>query len=254
MKKGIGTAGLVGIGIVVYILATIAFYFLMEKPAPPTPPTAEEILDSLSLEYMLDIDRMKNDDDFIAALRSKVSDTDITDKTYELNADSVQQELGLHDTVFNDSIFRKYAEDVLVDEKFIEYIEKNREKLELLRDKKILSSEIEKLESKIDTLEDKTQLAISENLSKSDSIALLKSEKENLEKKTEEMSLAEVVATARKFDQMKAPEAARIMNKLSDTDAVNILKRMKTRQAARLMTALPSSRSARLTKKMMEKK
>jgi len=255
-KKGINKIIMAVMAVAVYALASFLFFMFLKNEDKEPVKESINLIDSLAIQYDLNLDSLRNDSTFINELMKKIPDDEIYDRMLSYTDEFVTEKTN-NDTLTyaSDSLRTIVAEEELQEEYLLEFIENNRDKFQLMMEKKELKREVGALEDQIDTIARKSETIISENISS-------KKEIEELSKKTEEQkegsakvnNSENIKKLIKKYENMKPLKAAKILYGMPDKEVVMILKQMKSRQAAKILTALPPQKASRLSLLMMKDK
>ncbi len=262
-KKGLGIPAIIVIGLLVYGSLAYVFYLMYKQDAEEVIITEEakqiNMLDSLAKKFKLNIDSLRNDSLFMASIENQIMDTEVFDKYIMYSDNYVENEIKrkhpeLKDSalVVSDSLRRVVAIAELKEEKLLEFVENNQEKYELYFEKEHLEDELKNLETKIDTIKTKSNEIINDNQSKTREIAELKAANKHLQVEASKLSNKDLKLLVKKYEAMKATNAAQVMLNLPEDDIVLILKKMNNRKAGKILSALPPSKAASVSLKILE--
>ena len=255
-KKGINKILMAVMALAIYALASFLFYIFLEPEEKKEPQKAVSLIDSLAIKYELNLDSLREDKKFIGELMKKVPEDEIYDRMLSYTDEYVIQQLE-NDTLTsaNDSLRTIIAKDELKEEYLLEFIENNKEKYQLMLDKKKLYREVGALEEQLDTIARKSEKVISNNITNKKKLDLLSKENEKLKQEPEEkQDTQNLKKLVKKYESMKPLKAAKILYGMPDNEVVKILKGMKHRQAAKILTALPAQKASKLSLLLMKEK
>ncbi|PID28160.1 MAG: hypothetical protein CR982_04680 [Candidatus Cloacimonadota bacterium] len=255
IRKGIGLFSMLSIAILTYVGSAVLFIYLLDKYTPPSEVEKNVNLDSLASFYLLNLDSLRNNKDFMAGIKKRITDEEIEDAVSLVEDSTILSEIGVNipgiEFQITDSLRTNYAMKDLVENELLEYINENKATLELKKEKVELQRKLEKLKSKLDTTRTKS-VALEKNLaSKEGEIKRLETEKEEEVKNRTELNTKELSSLANKYNSMKPRKAAQILMGMNEGDVVRILKKMKNRQAAKVMTELPPVKASKLSMMMI---
>lgn len=250
--------------VLLYGAATFVFYkFFGNQPQDTAASAPLNMLDSLGFKYDLNIDSLRKDSTFTKMLTADLTEDDIYTKMLSYTdeeviarfKDTTQQ--ALTDTLQffpTDSMRKIMAETDIMEEKLSDYVTSNKERFELLKEKKGLVKEVSTLQKQIDTISTKTETVITKYKSTADSLSAVAKENSQLKKQANELKGQNFAELVRKYEAMKPLQAAKILESMPDIEVVKLLKKMNNRQAGKILTALPPEKAASLSLLIMQDK
>ncbi|MBN1967911.1 MAG: hypothetical protein JXR48_02795 [Candidatus Delongbacteria bacterium] len=254
-NKGLGLVAMILIASITYIGSLVLFTYAIKKFSPPVVIEQPVDLDSLAAYYLLNLDSLRNDEDFMRGIRERITEEDIKEALSNVDDNEILNDLGVNipGVVFTvtDSLRMNYAMADLLESELMEYINENEMTLQLKKEKVELQRKLDSLHAQLDTVNVASDSLRIINSEKENAITQLEEQNKELQKSEEEMNTADIVALAKKYDSMKPRKAAQILNGMDESDVVKILKKMKTRQAAKVMTELPPVKASQLSILMM---
>ena len=255
-KKGINKILLAVMALAVYALASFLFYIFLESEEKKEPKKAVSLIDSLAIKYELNLDSLREDKEFISELMKKVPEDEIYDRMLSYTDEYVIQQLE-NDTLTsaNDSLRTIIAKKELKEEYLLEFIQNNKEKYQLMLEKKKLYQEVGALEEQLDTIARKSERVISDNITNKKELEVLSEENKKLKQEPDKKQNTEnIKKLVKKYESMKPLKAAKILYRMPDNEVVKILRGMKNRQAAKILTALPAQKASKLSLLLMKEK
>jgi len=255
-KKGINKVLMTVMALTVYALASFLFYIFLESKEKKEPKKAVSLIDSLAIRYELNLDSLRNDEKFIGELMEKVPEDEIYDRMLSYTDEYVIQQFKNDSlTSANDSLRTIIAKEELKEEYLLEFIQNNKEKYQLILDKKKLAREMGALKKQLDTIAKKSEKVISSSITNEKKLNLLSKENEKLKQEPKKKKATEnLKKLVKKYESMKPLKAAKILYRMPDDEVVKILKGMKNRQAAKILTALPPQKASKLSLLLMKER
>lgn len=254
-QKGIGKIAIIAIGVVLYALATAGFYFYLKKPASnKAAKKSMTSLDSLVMQYSLNIDSLRNDTTFMKAITKDIQEYDIYEKTESYNDSYIKKMLKDSSLLVTDSIKEIIALKEIKEERLLDYIKVNKPRYELMKKNKDLQSKISKLEKELSGVEAKSSEINVDNEKKKTEIQKLTQEKNKIKEKAKLLKSKEFDNLVKKFNAMKSERLAGILLGMPDDEVAEILLKMKNRNAAKVMAKLPSAKAATLSRIIIKKR